>query len=182
MSDRSGLPSLADLQRQWQEMAEAASKSWQDIAEVFAQPWRELSESVGTSPDLEKLGQQAWDIITSSYTALAQQQEHIAEAIFDAMRSGAEEMRKVMEPIVDQMATFGRNAMSGATGGGGGGGGRGGGSTSAPAPAPAESAAAPAAAPAKKAPARKATAKKAPAKKATAKKAPAKKATKSTKK
>ena len=176
MSDRSGLPSLADLQRQWQEMAEAASKPWQDIAEVFAQPWRELSESVGTSPDLEKLGQQAWDIITSSYTALAQQQEHIAEAIFDAMRSGAEEMRKVMDPIVDQMATFGRNAMSGATGGGGSGGG-GGGSASAPAPTPAETAAAPAPAPAKKAPAKKAT-----AKKATAKKAPAKKATKSTKK
>ena len=109
MSDRSSLPSLADLQRQWQEMAEAAAKPWQDIAEVFAEPWRELSESFGTSPDFEKFGQQAWDILTSSYTALAEQQEHIAEAIFDAMRSGAEEMRKVMEPIVEQMTAFTRS-------------------------------------------------------------------------
>src|SRR5204862_3095794 len=108
MSDRSSLPSLADLQRQWQDMAEAAAKPWQDIAEGFAEPWRELSESFGTSPDFEKLGQQAWDIFTSSYTALAEQQEHIAEAIFDAMCSGAEEMRKVMDPIVEQMMSFGR--------------------------------------------------------------------------
>ena len=170
MSDRSSLPSLADLQRQWQEMAEAAAKPWQDVAEVFAQPWRELSESFGTSPDFEKLGQQAWDILTSSYTALAEQQEQIAEAIFDAMRSGAEEMRKAMEPIVEQMMAFGRGMTPG------------GGEPSSPAaPAAPTAPTAPAAAAAKKA----TTARKAPAKTTkaakSAKSAKATKATKATK-
>ena len=173
MSDRSSLPSMADWQRQWQEMAEAAAKPWQDIAEVFAQPWRELSESMGTSPDVGQLGQQAWDIFTSSFTALAEQQEHIAEAMFDAMRAGAEELRKVMEPIVEQMSSFGR-----------------GGTASAPAAATTPTPAAPStanAAPAKKTAAKKTVtkktaAKKATAKKTTAKKTTAKKTTKATKK
>src|SRR5438309_6782578 len=112
MPERSSTPSMADLQRQWQEMAEAAVRPWQDVAEVFAQPWRELADSFSSNADLSKLGQQAWDIITSSYTALAEEQERIAEAIFEAMRNGADEMRRAMEPFVDQLSSFGQSVMN----------------------------------------------------------------------
>src|SRR4051794_39681515 len=124
MSDQSIIPNLADMQRQWQEMAEAAAKPWQEVAEVFAEPWRELAESFSSntsfSPgDLENVGQQAWDILTSSVTAFAEQQQHIAEAIFDAMRTGAEEMQKAMEPLVEQMTSFGQRVAGGIGGAGG---------------------------------------------------------------
>src|SRR4051794_30043302 len=117
MPERSSTPNLADMQRQWQEMAEAAARPWQEVAEVFAEPWRDLAESITSNSDFEKVGQQAWDIFTSSVTAFAEQQQHIAEAIFDAMRTGAEELQKAMEPLVDQMTSFGQRVVGGGSGG-----------------------------------------------------------------
>src|SRR5437763_15440215 len=125
--ERSSSSTLADIQRQWQEMAEAATKPWQEVAEAFSQPWRELAESLGSQPDFERLGGQVWETLTASFSALAEQQEQIAEAVFEAIRAGAEQLQKTMEPIVDQLSSFGNF--------GGGGGGGAGGSASAPAKA-----------------------------------------------
>jgi hypothetical protein len=59
MSERSSIPSLADVQRQWTEMAEAASKPWQEAAKAFAEPWRELAESFGARTDFQSVGSSA---------------------------------------------------------------------------------------------------------------------------
>jgi hypothetical protein len=115
MSERSSTPSLADVQRQWWEMAEAAAKPWQEAAKAFAEPWRDLAESFGARTDVQGAGQEAWDRLASTLSALAEQQQRIAEAIFDAMRTGAEEMQKAMEQAVEQMTAMARGA-----GGGGG--------------------------------------------------------------
>jgi hypothetical protein len=113
MSDRSSTPSLADIQRQWWDRAEAASKPWQEAAKAFAEPWRELAESFGARTEAPNLGQESWDRFTTALTGLAEQQQRIAEAIFDAMRSGAEEMQKAMEQAVEQMSAFARGASEG---------------------------------------------------------------------
>src|SRR3954451_2832472 len=99
--ERSSSSTLADIQRQWQEMAEAATRPWQEVAEAFSQPRRELAASGGSPPaDLERLGGQVWETLTASFSALAEQQEQIAEAVFEAIRAGAEQLQKTMEPIV----------------------------------------------------------------------------------
>jgi hypothetical protein len=116
MSEGSTTPSLADIQRQWREMAEAAAKPWQEAAKAFAEPWRELAESFGGRPDTSGFpgsAQEAWDRLTTSFSALAEQQQRIAEAVFEAMRAAAEEMQKAMEQAVEQMTSFARNAASG---------------------------------------------------------------------
>ena len=113
MSERSSIPSLADVQRQWWEMAEAASKPWQEAAKAFSEPWRELAESFGSRTGATGVGSEAWDRLTSTLSTLAEQQQHIAEAIFEAMRTGAEEMQKAMEQAVEQMAAFARSATGG---------------------------------------------------------------------
>src|SRR6516165_12184108 len=100
MSERSTTPSVADIQRQWREMAEAAARPWQEAAKAFAEPWREMAESFGARPDFSGFpgsAQEAWDRLTSSFGALAEQQQRIAEAIFESLRAGAEEMQKAME-------------------------------------------------------------------------------------
>jgi len=113
MSDRSTTPNLADIQRQWWEMAEAASKPWQEAAKAFSEPWRELAESFGARTDFPNVGQESWERFTAAFGTLAEQQQRIAEAIFEAMRTGAEEMQKAMEQAVEQMATFARGASGG---------------------------------------------------------------------
>jgi len=113
MSERSSIPSLADVQRQWWEMAEAASKPWQEAAKAFSEPWRELAESFGSRSGVAGVGPEAWDRLTTTLSALAEQQQRIAEAIFEAMRTGAEEMQKAMEQAVEQMAAFARGATGG---------------------------------------------------------------------
>ena len=113
MSDRSSTPNLADIQRQWWEMAEAASRPWQEAAKAFAEPWRELAESFGTRTDFPNVGQESWDRFTSAFSTLAEQQQRIAEAIFEAMRTGAEEMQRAMEQAVEQMTAFARGGSGG---------------------------------------------------------------------
>src|SRR5437764_10778669 len=113
MSERSSIPRLADVQRQWSEMAEAAAKPWQEAAKAFAEPWRELAESFRARTDFQSVGQEAWDRLASTFGALAEQQQLIAEVIFDSMRSGAEEMQKAMQQAVEQMTAFARSAGGG---------------------------------------------------------------------
>lgn len=114
MSERSNAPSLADVQRQWWEMAEAAAKPWQEAAKAFSEPWRELAESFGARTGAPGGGQEAWDRLAATLSSLAEQQQRIAETIFEAMRSGAEEMQKAMEQAVEQMSAFARSATGGA--------------------------------------------------------------------
>jgi biotin-(acetyl-CoA carboxylase) ligase len=114
MSESSTTPNFAEVQRQWLEMAEAAAKPWQEAAKAFAEPWRELAESFGSRTDLPSGGQETWDRMVTSFGVLAEQQQKIAEAVFANLRAAAEEMQKVMEQAVEQMASFQR----GATGGG----------------------------------------------------------------
>ena len=113
MSERSTTPSLADVQRQWWEMAEAAAKPWQEAGKAFSEPWRELAESFGARTDAPGVGQEAWDRLAATLGSLAEQQQRIAETIFEAMRSGAEEMQKAMEQAVEQMSAFARSASGG---------------------------------------------------------------------
>jgi hypothetical protein len=113
MSDRSSTPNMADIQRQWWEMAEAASRPWQEAAKAFAEPWRELSESFGARTDFPNVGQESWERFTAAFSTLAEQQQRIAEAIFEAMRTGAEEMQRAMEQAVEQMAAFARGVSGG---------------------------------------------------------------------
>ena len=113
MSESSSTPNLADVQRQWLEMAEAAARPWQEAAKAFAEPWRELAESFGARTDLPTGGQETWDRMVTSFGVLAEQQQKIAEAVFANLRAAAEEMQKVMEQAVEQMASFQRSATGG---------------------------------------------------------------------
>jgi len=115
MSDSAVTPNLADVQRQWREMAEAAAKPWQEAAKAFAEPWRELAESFGARTDLPSGGQEMWDRMMNSFSVLAEQQQKIAEAVFANLRAAAEEMQKVIEQAVEQMASFQRTATGGGT-------------------------------------------------------------------
>ena len=115
MSD--SMPSVTDIQRQWWEMAEAAAKPWQAAATAFAEPWRELAGSLGSPnemPNMGNMGQEAWERLLTTFSELAEQQQRIAEAIFEQMRAAAEEMQKAMEQAVEQMAAFARSATAGA--------------------------------------------------------------------
>src|SRR4051794_24337492 len=115
MSESSTTPSLADMQRQWTEMAEAAARPWQEAAKAFAEPWRELAESFGARTDVPSGGREAWDRMMTSFSAFAEQQQKIAEAVFANLRAAAEEMQKAIEQAVEQMASFQRTATGGAT-------------------------------------------------------------------
>src|SRR3954463_8286585 len=115
MSDSSTTPSLADVQRQWTEMAEAAARPWQEAAKAFAEPWRELAESFGARTDVPSGGRETWDRMMTSFTAFAEQQQKIAEAVFANLRAAAEEMQKAIEQAVEQMASFQRTATGGAS-------------------------------------------------------------------
>jgi hypothetical protein len=113
MSDSSMTPTLADVQRQWLEMAEAAAKPWQEAAKAFAEPWRELAESFGARTDLPSGGQESWDRMMTTFSVLAEQQQKIAEAVFANLQAAAAEMQKVIEQAVEQMTSF-QQAATGA--------------------------------------------------------------------
>ena len=115
MSDSSMTPTLADVQRQWLEMAEAAAKPWQEAAKAFAEPWRELAESFGARTDLPSGGRESWDRMMTSFSVLAEQQQKIAEAVFANLQAAAAEMQKVFEQAVEQMTSFQQAATGGGT-------------------------------------------------------------------
>jgi hypothetical protein len=99
---------LENLQRQWQEFAEAMTRPWQEIAEAMARPWQDLPRAF--SPDsnvgFSNVGQDVVNSMVTTFEAFLEQQRAFADSIQKAVEPAAEQARQATEQFISGLASM----------------------------------------------------------------------------